>query len=125
MASLDRGSGSSGSGSNGAGGSGPKRQRGRKPKAPGMFEVRVVTPPPRSLGVYELPPLTHTGEELVIDGEGYVVQRLVLQYKLKAGKYERDHNALEVTPTGRWFTEQMLQNLMAVRAVPGSTGRQD
>lgn len=29
----------------------------------------MITPPPKSLGVYELPPLTHNGEELIIDGE--------------------------------------------------------
>jgi hypothetical protein len=117
------GAASSGGGGGGAGDSG-KRHRHRKPKQPGMFEVRVITPPPKSLGVYELPPLTHNGEELVIDGEAYVVQRLVLQYKLRGGKYHRDHNALEVTPTGRWFTEQMLTNLMQARYV-GPTGPQD
>lgn len=41
-----------------------------------------------------------------------------------AGKYHRHHNALEVTPTGRWFTEQMLSNLMQARYV-GPTGPQD
>ncbi|KAI8467310.1 MAG: hypothetical protein J3K34DRAFT_481681 [Monoraphidium minutum] len=116
--------GASSSGGDGSGGGNPKRQRGRRPKQPGMFEVRVITPPPRSLGVYELPPLTHNGEELVIDGEGYVVQRLVLHYKLRGGKYQRDHNALEVTPTGRYFTELMLNNLMTARYV-GPTGPQD
>ncbi|KIY98222.1 hypothetical protein MNEG_9742 [Monoraphidium neglectum] len=116
--------GSSG-GSEGSSNSGlPKRQRGRKAKQPGVFEVRVITPPPRSLGVYELPPLTHNGEEVVIDGEGYVVQRLVLNYKLRGGKYYRDHNALEVTPTGRFFTELMLDNLMKARYL-GPTGPQD
>ncbi|GBF99668.1 hypothetical protein Rsub_12487 [Raphidocelis subcapitata] len=120
----DGGSGGGASGGGGGGGGGPKRQRARKPKQPGVFEVRLLTPPPRSLGVYELPPLTHNGEEVIIDGEGYVVQRLVLRYKLRGGKYHRDHNALEVTPTGRWITEQMLENLMQARYV-GPTGPQD
>lgn len=119
---------STGDSSNGSSGGGsrhnPKRHRNRKAKQPGIFEVRVTTPPPRSLGVYELPPLTHNGEEVVIDGEGYVVQRLVLHYKLKGGKYHRDHNALEVTPTGRYFTEMMLNNLMQARYI-GPTGPQD
>jgi len=75
----------SSSGDSGSG-NGPKRHRHRKAKQPGIFEVRVSTPPPRSLGVFELPPLTHTGDEVVIDGEGYVVQRLVLHYKLRGGE---------------------------------------
>lgn len=40
------------------------------------------------------------------------------------GKYHRDHNALEVTPTGRYFTEMMLNGLMQARYV-GPTGPQD
>ena len=121
-------SSSSGGGGGPGGAFGPggaKRQRGqRKASRPGVFEVKVITPPPRSLGVFELPPLTHNGEEIVVDGEGYVVQRLVLTYKLHKGRYQRDHNRLEVTPTGRWFTEQMLSNLMQARYL-GPTGPQD
>jgi hypothetical protein len=44
--------------------SGRRSKPDRKARKPGLFEVKVVTPPPRSLGVYALPPLTHNGEEV-------------------------------------------------------------
>eukprot|EP00878_Enallax_costatus_P015703 GHUV01016452.1.p1 GENE.GHUV01016452.1~~GHUV01016452.1.p1 ORF type:complete len:167 (+),score=59.64 GHUV01016452.1:421-921(+) len=54
-----------------------------KARKPGLFEIKVMTPPPRSLGIYALPPTTHNGEEIEIDGNGYVVTSLVLQYKVR------------------------------------------
>lgn len=44
-----------------------------------------MTPPPSSLGIYALPPNTHNGEEIEIDGAGYVVTSLVLKYKVSPG----------------------------------------
>lgn len=35
-------------------------------RTPGVFEVQIATPPPRSLGIYALPPLTHNGEEIEV-----------------------------------------------------------
>ena len=35
-------------------------------RLPGLFEISVATPPPRSLGIYALPPLTHNGEEIEV-----------------------------------------------------------
>jgi hypothetical protein len=58
--------------------------------------------------VYALPPLTHNGEHIEIDGHGYVVTGLVLQYKLQRGRYVREHSRLEVQPTGRWLLNMML-----------------
>lgn len=83
-----------------------------------------MTPPPKSLGIYALPWNTHNGEEIEIDGQGYVVTSLVLQYKLVKGKYVRDHNKLEVQPTGRYFLNMMLENLISARYI-GPTGDQD
>lgn len=120
----DSGDGLNNSSSNNNSHQGGGARRQRKARAPGVFEVRVMTPPPKSLGVFELPPLTHNGEEIFVEGQGYVVQRLVLNWKLVGGKYRKDHNALEVTPTGRWLTEQMLTGLMQARSV-GPTGPQD
>lgn len=34
----------------------------------GQFEVKVITPPPRSLGVHVLPPDTHNGDQIEVDG---------------------------------------------------------
>lgn len=36
----------------------------RKARKPGLFEIKVMTPPPASLGIYALPPNTHNGEEV-------------------------------------------------------------
>lgn len=51
-------------------------------RQPGLFEIKVTTPPPRSLGIYALPPLTHTGEEIEIDGQGYIVTALNVHFRL-------------------------------------------
>lgn len=115
---------SSGQGSFGRRNKSDRSKPDRKARQPGFFEVTVVTPPPRSLGIYALPPNTHNGEEIEIDGHGYVVTSLVLQYKLVKGKYVRDHHKLEVQPTGRYFLNIMLDTLIKARYV-GPTGNQD
>ncbi|KAG1680431.1 hypothetical protein FOA52_015524 [Chlamydomonas sp. UWO 241] len=114
------GAGSSGSGSSGAGQGGPERNRDAgkrlykrgKARQPGRFEIQVVAPPPRSLGIFALPPLTHNGEMIEVDGDGYVVTATVFQFKLQKGKYVRDHNRLDVLPTGRWLLNQQLESLL-------------
>jgi hypothetical protein len=58
----------------------------------GLFEVNIVTPPPRSLGIYALPPLTHNGEEVDIDQGSFIVVGLNIRYRLEKGKYVRDHS---------------------------------
>jgi hypothetical protein len=44
--------------------------------------------------------------------QDYVVSGVVLQYKLVRGRYEREHNRLEVLSTGRYITNAWLQHLM-------------
>lgn len=44
--------------------------------------------------------------------QDYVVSGVVLQYKLVRGRYEREHNRLEVQTTGRYITNAWLQHLM-------------
>ncbi|GIL70704.1 hypothetical protein Vretimale_3814 [Volvox reticuliferus] len=102
----------------------PGSGAGKKAKQPGLYEVRVVTPPPRSLGIFALPPNTQCGEEIDVEGASYVVTTVVLQYKLRGGKYVRNHNRLDVQPTGRWLVNQMLEDLIKARYV-GPTGNQD
>lgn len=91
---------------------GKRLARRGKAQQPGKFEISVVTPPPRSLGIYALPPLTHNGEMIEVDGSGYVVTSVIVQFKLLKGKYVRDHNRLEVLPTGRWLLNQQLESLL-------------
>lgn len=72
-----------GSSNNGGRPQEPRRSKPeRKARKPGLFEVMVPTPPPRSLGVWALPPNTHNGDEVELDGDSYVVTGLVLQYKV-------------------------------------------
>lgn len=74
--------------------------------------------------MWALPPTTHNGDELELDGQSYVVTGLVLQYKLQRGKYVRHHSRLEVQKTGRFFLNQMLNNLIQATYM-GETGKQD
>ncbi|KAJ9523806.1 hypothetical protein QJQ45_020015 [Haematococcus lacustris] len=106
-------------------GGSPHRQQKRRARQPGLFEVKVVTPPPKSLGIYALPPLTHTGEEIEVDGQGYVgkLTTVVVQFKLQQGKYARDHSRLEVQPTGRYFLNLSLENALRGRLI--EAGDQD
>uniref|UniRef100_A0A061RL69 Uncharacterized protein n=1 Tax=Tetraselmis sp. GSL018 TaxID=582737 RepID=A0A061RL69_9CHLO len=93
------------------GNNGKRRQRQRKARTPGFFEVKVITPPPRSLGIHSLEPNTGCGDEVEVDGDTFVVSSVVLQYKLQRGKYVRDHNRLEVQPTSRYFVNRFLQDV--------------
>lgn len=68
--------------------------------------------------------MTHNGEQIEIDGKGYVVTSLLIQYKLVRGKYVKDHHKLEVQPTGRYFVNMMLENLIEAKYI-GPTGNQD
>lgn len=81
-----------------------------------------MTPPPRSLGIYALPPITHNGEEIEIDGQSYIVCTTIMQYKLNKGKYVREHSRLEVQPTGRYFLNMMLDSLLVKGRYIGPAG---
>ncbi|EFN56875.1 hypothetical protein CHLNCDRAFT_51665 [Chlorella variabilis] len=100
------------------------RQGGRRKKArqPGLFEVEDMSPPSRSLGIHALPPNTHNGDQVEIAGSSYVVQSVVLQFKLVRGKYRRDHARLEVQGTGRWMANLYLENVFQLDAPPEGGG---
>ena len=78
----------------------------------GLFEVLVETPPPRSLGLHDLPPDTHNGDRIEIDERAYVVRRLVLRYRLEKGKYVKATQAVEVASQGRFLVDQFLNQLV-------------
>ncbi|KAI3426905.1 hypothetical protein D9Q98_006849 [Chlorella vulgaris] len=96
------------------------RQGGRRKKArqPGLFEVEDVSPPKRSLGIHALPPNTHNGDQIAVAGSSYVVQSVVMQYKLVRGKYCREHARLEVQGTGRYLANSFLEGLWQLEAPP-------
>jgi hypothetical protein len=43
---------------------------------------QVISPPQRTLGVHALPPDTHNGDLIEVEGHNYIVESVVLQYKL-------------------------------------------
>ncbi|KAL4423425.1 hypothetical protein ABPG77_010003 [Micractinium sp. CCAP 211/92] len=116
---MQLGGRTSGGSSEGSGGeqrraaAGGGRQGGRRRKArmPGLFEVQDVSPPPRSLGIHALPPNTHNGDQIEVEGSAFVVQAVVMQYKLVRGKYRRDHARLEVQNTGRMLANMYLEEM--------------
>lgn len=48
--------------------------------------------------------------------QDYVVSSLVVRYQLVGGKYERDHNQLEVQQTSRYFLNQHLDHLLSSKS---------
>ncbi len=44
--------------------------------------------------------------------QDFVVTSLVLQYKLVGGRYQRDHNRLEVQQTSRYFVNLYYDSLL-------------
>lgn len=88
------------------------KSRRYKAKRPGLFEVQVVTPPKESLGVHSFHPDTHNGDHIHVQGKDWVVSSLVLKYKLVRGKYEREHNRLNVQEMSRYFLNMHLDTLL-------------
>lgn len=118
------GGGSDGSGGEqrrAAGGSGRHGGRRRKARVPGLFEVHDVSPPPRSLGIHALPPNTHNGDQIEVEGSAFLVQAVVMQYKLVRGKYRRDHARLEVQNTGRMLANLYLEEMYRMGDPPGTS----
>ena len=81
-----------------------------------QFEVRVTTPPPRSLGIHALEDradgLVGCGEEIEVQGQSFVVDQVVKRYELRRGKYVRSHSRLDVQPSGRYFLNRQLEGLL-------------
>ncbi|DBA87588.1 hypothetical protein WJX77_005851 [Trebouxia sp. C0004] len=88
-------------------GKGHRRRAGK----PGLFEVKDVSPPPRLLGIHSLPPDTHNGDQIEVEGQDYVVDSVTLHYKLVGGKYQREHNQLAVHSTSRFFLNKYLDHM--------------
>ena len=79
-----------------------------------VFDVLQITPPPRSLGAHALPPDTHNGDRIELpDGAVFVVRGVVLNYRLRGGRYVRANATLEVASQGRFLVEKMLEELIS------------
>ena len=44
--------------------------------------------------------------------QDFVVSSLIFQYKLVCGRYQRDHNRLDVQETSRFFLNLHLESLL-------------
>jgi len=88
-----------------------KRQRDQDEKP---FKVIVVSPPPaRALGgVFQLPPRTHNGDKIVVEGNRYVVSKLRFIYQFKGGRYQLDEKVIEVQSQRRFETNERLNSLV-------------
>lgn len=73
--------------------------------------MKDVSPPPRVLGIHSLPPDTHNGDQIEVEGQDYVVDSVMFHYKLVGGKYQRDHNQLAVYSTSRFFLNKYLNQM--------------
>mmetsp|Transcript_5690 Transcript_5690/g.25688 ORF Transcript_5690/g.25688 Transcript_5690/m.25688 type:complete len:135 (-) Transcript_5690:978-1382(-) len=78
-----------------------------------QFEVKVVTPPERSLGPHMLPKNTHCGDTIELkNNKYYVVDRVCTHYKLEYGKYKRDDTRLYVQEASRYILNRALDSLL-------------
>eukprot|EP00740_Mantoniella_antarctica_P022333 CAMPEP_0198686076 /NCGR_PEP_ID=MMETSP1468-20131203/14459_1 /TAXON_ID=1461545 /ORGANISM="Mantoniella sp, Strain CCMP1436" /LENGTH=157 /DNA_ID=CAMNT_0044431943 /DNA_START=247 /DNA_END=716 /DNA_ORIENTATION=- len=90
-------------GDDGKGGQ-PKKQR---------YEVKVSTPPERSLGIHTLPKNVGCGETIEVLNRYFVVDRVNYHYKLEYGKYRRDASRLYVEEATRYLLNKHLNSLLA------------
>ena len=75
--------------------------------------MRVVAPPPRSLGVHRgLGADTGCGDRVEVRGREYVVAARSEQFRLERGRYVRSHQRLDVQPLGRWLLNGLLDGLL-------------
>jgi hypothetical protein len=135
------------------GGGGGGRRKTRSARQPGLFEVQDISPPPRSLGIHALPPVslgarpragrrscrapdphathrprghpqnTHNGDVIELeDGSSYVVESLVLRFRLVNGRYQQEHRRLDVNKTGRFLYNTFLESVYAQSAAAPPEG---
>ncbi len=76
------------------------------------FQVMDISPPPESLGVHCLPPNTTNGDQIEIDGQSFIVEKTRVRWKLRAGRYVRDHQGLDVLGTSRYLSNMFLNGLL-------------
>ncbi|KAK3262049.1 hypothetical protein CYMTET_29079 [Cymbomonas tetramitiformis] len=83
----------------------------KKERGPTTYEVRLVTPPPKSLGLHPLPYNTQNGEVVNVKGQEFVVCGVCYQYKLCRGKYRKDNTRLDVLTPSRYILNLHLDGL--------------
>jgi len=76
------------------------------------YEVKLISPPAKSLGMHLLPHNTQCGETVEVQDQAYIVSRVTYVYKLSKGKYARSSTRLDVTATGRYIINRYLNDLL-------------
>jgi hypothetical protein len=76
-----------------------------------LYAVRKFTPPQEDLGSVSLPANTQNGDSFDLNARTWVVSRVVTQFKLNRGKYQKDSQRLEVVETSRWLLDGFLTQL--------------
>lgn len=61
---------------------------------------------------------THNGDQIEVMGDSYVVQKVVLRYRLVRGRYRQDHRRLEVRRTGRFLYDKFLETVYSMELPP-------
>eukprot|EP00177_Eucheuma_denticulatum_P000006 GFKZ01000015.1.p3 GENE.GFKZ01000015.1~~GFKZ01000015.1.p3 ORF type:complete len:167 (+),score=21.42 GFKZ01000015.1:969-1469(+) len=76
------------------------------------FDVKVISPPPRRLGRFQLDPRTHCGDIVEHAGRHFVVKSVSMQYKYSAGAYRVVRKTIEVKSLARKAIEVYLERIM-------------
>jgi len=84
----------------------------KKKKAKTTYEVKVTTPPERSLGTHRFPANTHCGDTIELRNRYFVVDKVAYHYKLERGKYRKDDSRLYVQEATRFLLNKHLDSLL-------------
>ena len=77
------------------------------------FEVVYNNPPDQhSLGMHAAPKNTCCGETVSVNNEVYVVSRVVIRYRLKAGRYRQHGSQLDVRSPSRYVVDTYFNSLL-------------
>lgn len=78
------------------------------------FRLKIISPPPAQLleGTFQLPPRTHNGDKVEVQGRRYVVSKVQYTYSYRGGRYRLDEKVLEVQQQQRYETNERLKTLL-------------
>lgn len=74
------------------------------------FDVKIITPPPRHLGRFQLDARTHCGDVLEHGDSQFVVKSVRVRYKYSRGGYHVIGKQIEVKSLARKAIEVYLEN---------------
>lgn len=86
------------------------------------YTITSVGPPEKTLGTFQLDPLTHCGDQLNVDDRRYVVKKVTFCYKYSGGRYVMVRKAAACKEQARISAEVALQRMFEADAVQGVEG---